>query len=270
PVSAQPLFPIPFVVQHQVVQSGAEGEEFRSDPVTDSYGGSWLVSERANGSRMVIDFARREMTEIDPAKGTYWTLSFSRMGELRQRIERAEGGGTVALRAALSSSRDRVTEIRIEDVSDASSPARSALNASSRAGVRHLRAASGATSIDVWLDSRVKLTKEARTALKSLESEALGRTGPAKGDATAGELLQAARENGDGAFPVRTRRSVSPRDPASGGVLEDEVTRLEVIPAFPQKLVSPGPGFKRVPSPLEAMASFAEDEASIRSTGSPR
>ena len=37
---------------------------------------------------------------------------------------------------------------------------------------------------------------------------------------------------------------------------------LDPLPAFPQKLLVIGDGFRRVPSPLEVMVAFAEEEAS--------
>ena len=87
------LFPVPFVVEHHVVQRDARGEEWRSELASDTYGGSFIVSTRANGDRTIIDLARRELTEVQAAKGTYWTLSFGRMAELKQRLRRADGAG---------------------------------------------------------------------------------------------------------------------------------------------------------------------------------
>jgi hypothetical protein len=40
------LFPTPFLVEHRVVQTDADGGTFATPPVTDYYGGSWIVSVR--------------------------------------------------------------------------------------------------------------------------------------------------------------------------------------------------------------------------------
>ena len=84
------LFPAPFAVEHGVVQTDADGTRFASEPVTDYYGGSWIVSVRPDGSRLVVDLARRELTEIRPDRSTYSVLSFSRFAELKARLGRAE------------------------------------------------------------------------------------------------------------------------------------------------------------------------------------
>ena len=54
------------------------------------------------------------------------------------------------------------------------------------------------------------------------------------------------------------RRALS----ANGGVSEDTALSLTLLPVFPQKLLVIGDGFRRVPSPLEVMVAFAEEEAS--------
>ncbi len=59
-------------------------------------------------------------------------------------------------------------------------------------------------------------------------------------------------------MPVRVKRPLA----AAGGTAEDVVTALTPLPAFPQKLLAIGDGFRRVASPLEEMVAFAEDEAS--------
>ena len=81
------------------------------------------------------------------------------------------------------------------------------------------------------------------------------------------ELVLAARQKGDGAFPVRTRRALlTPDGTDSGTVREDVVTRLAPLP-FPKKLLELPETLRRVPSPLETMVAFAEDEAALRSKG---
>lgn len=255
----RPVFPVPFVVEHHTVRSEPGGEELVSETVTDTYGGSFLVSVRPGGSRTIVDFARREMTEVDSAKGTYWTLGFGRMQELRDRVARAQrpqDRPRTARPAALP-------EIRLEEL-----PAgREATRPGGRLATRHLRAsAEGAPGLEVWVDASVTLKPEALEALRAFESEALG--SDAAAGRTPGELLHAVRLRAAGAFPVRTRRALG-SDDARAAVLEDVVTRLETVPAFPEKLVTLGPGFRRVPSPLEIVAAF-EDEEAARTSRAPR
>ena len=38
--------------------------------MTDYYGGTWIVSVRPDGSRLVIDLARRELTEVAQQEAT--------------------------------------------------------------------------------------------------------------------------------------------------------------------------------------------------------
>src|SRR3954468_13001252 len=70
-----PLFPEPFRVEHHLVQDDGDGSRFVGEPVTDTYGGSWIVSQRPDGSRLIVDLVRRELTEVRTAKGVYWTVS---------------------------------------------------------------------------------------------------------------------------------------------------------------------------------------------------
>ena len=112
--TAGALFPEPFVVEHHLVQTDDDGSRFQTEPVTDYYGGSWIVSVRPDGSRRIVDLARREVTEVQPERGTFWSLSFDRLGELsarladlanaRTREARGESGSDEPRRAAASSS----------------------------------------------------------------------------------------------------------------------------------------------------------------------
>lgn len=265
PAAAEgPLFPAPFRVEHHVVQRDATGSELESPPVVDTYGGSWLVSVRPDGSRLVVDFARREVTEIAPSKGTYWVLTFQRMGELRRRIHDADqpaAAPRASVRAGTETRTIRVDEVREKEprasLTRASGTAGTVPLAFARPGVKRLRASDGAASLDAWVDAERRLSAEALAALESFERDALGAVrvdvrGP-------GELLAAARRKADGAFVLRTERA------ADGATVVDVVTRIESLPALPPDLLKAGPGFTRVPSPLEAMAAFAEEEAAIRS-----
>ncbi len=64
------LFARPFVVEHRIVQTDPDGSVFETPPVTDTYGGSWIVSSRPDGSRVIVDFARREITTVDASKSS--------------------------------------------------------------------------------------------------------------------------------------------------------------------------------------------------------
>ena len=96
-MSAQPgpLFPEAFRVEHHLVQDDGDGSRFVGEAVVDTYGGSWIVSQRPDGSRLIVDFARRELTEVRVDRGVYWTVSFGRFAELRSRLRAAQGLGQV-------------------------------------------------------------------------------------------------------------------------------------------------------------------------------
>jgi hypothetical protein len=251
------LFPAAFSVEHQLVQTDPSGDVFRAEPVVDTYGGSTLVSVRPGGSRVIVDFSRRTVTDVSVEKSTYWTLSFSQMGELSRRLAKAEERPSAASAASPRAANAAVKQdVRVEDVTE-SGRERLAGGPAARAAVRHLRAsvASG-PSADVWVDAAVRLSPAALDALEAFERDALGAT-TASGVSPA-QLVAAARRAADGAVPVRVRRPLA----AAGGTAEDVVTALTPLPAFPQKLLAIGDGFRRVASPLEEMVAFAEDEAS--------
>lgn len=263
----RPIFPTPFTAERQIVESDAHGETFRSAPVTEYYGGSTLVAVREGQDRTIVDFARREITEVSITKGTYWVLGFGRMRELRERLRKVEAPGDApALRTALAPAAP--APIKVEEMRDDRREALGGTTGLAAApAVRHLRAsAEGAKeAIDVWVDATVRFTPEGLDALRSFESEATGELTPSR--APLADLVGAARREGDGAFPVRTRRTLlTPDGRDSGTVREDVVTRLAPQP-FPKKLLELPETLRRVPSPLETMVAFAEDEAALRSTG---
>ncbi len=252
------LFPAAFSVEHQLTQTGPGGDAFQSEPVVDTYGGSTLVSVRPGGSRVIVDFAKRTVTEISVEKSTYWTLTFSQMGELSRRLQKADERPSTA--AGRTPNAVVLQNIRVEEVADS---VREPLAAPAvpggptpRSGVRRFRAfVENGPLADVWVDGAVRLSARALEALESFEKEALG-SGAA--GVSPAQLVAAARRTADGAVPVRVTRSLS----AAGGTTEDVVTSLTPLPAFPQKLLLISDGFRRVPSPLEEMVAFAEDEAS--------
>ncbi|HET9767479.1 MAG TPA: hypothetical protein VFS60_11570 [Thermoanaerobaculia bacterium] len=199
-----PLFPQPFRVEHHVVQDDGDGSRFVGESVVDTYGGSWIVSQRPDGNRLIVDLARRELTEVQPEKGTYWTLSFDRLAELQVRLRQAQGLGPRggdnedgARSARASSSRTTaasgstgardgvdadllITDAPVADKSLAAAPSSSVAAAvgggapSERPGVKHLRIASrqapGAVAADVWVDPALRLTPSAQAAIGALET----------------------------------------------------------------------------------------------------
>jgi hypothetical protein len=250
------LFPAAFSVEHQLVQTDPDGDTFRAQPVVDTYGGSMLVSVRPGGSRVIVDFAKRTVTEVSVEKSTYWTLSFSQMGELSRRLAKAEERPSAG--SARTASVALQKDIRVEEVSDGGRDRLAAPGGPApRVGARRFRAfVENGPSADVWVDGTVRLLPAALDALESFEKDALGSA--AAPTVSPAQLVGAARRAADGAVPVRVRRPLS----LGGGVVEDVVTALTPLPVFPQKLLVIGDGFRRVPSPLEVMVAFAEDEAS--------
>lgn len=245
-----PLFPEPFQVEHHLIQDDGDGNRFTGEPVVDTYGGAWIVSQRPDGSRMIVDLERREMTEVRPADGTYWTVSFDRFAELQTRLRAAQGLAKPEepKKAAAAASSVVVTEVQGEMRSAAGLSA----GISSRAGVRRLQVAQGgARALEVWVDPLVRLTPAALAAMDALESAASGRREDAPG-----RLLAAARSHAAGAIPVRTVRPL-----AASGQVEDVTTRLERLEKFPGELVQIPEGLRRIPHPLEAAVRFLEEDA---------
>jgi hypothetical protein len=262
------LFPTPFIVEHHVVQSEADGTTSATEPVTDYYGGSWLVSVRPNGSRLVVDFSRRELTEIRPEGSTYASLSFDRFAELRARLRAtrapgsASGDETAGGATGVSDAATTATApIVVEDLARAAAAKLTVGAVSIVPTVELVRmrvsAGVGSPAIEVWCDRRVRLTEAARAALTELEEEVLG-GGSAKG---AGAMLAAARAHAGGAFPVRTLRRMAASE--SSATLEDVATRLDPLASFPDELRRVPDGYRRVSHPLEVMVAYEEQETAL-------
>jgi hypothetical protein len=209
---AGPLFPQPFRVEHHLVQDDGDGSRFVGESVVDTYGGSWIVSQRPDGARLIVDLARRELTEVQPEKGTYWTLSFDRLAELQVRLRQAQGlarrsgdgeddeksaransSRTTATAGGSAGAREGaeadllITEAPVADKSLAAAPSSSSSSSSAavsggapseRPGVKHLRVASrqapGAVAADVWVDPALRLTPSAQAAIGALETALAG------------------------------------------------------------------------------------------------
>ena len=256
-----PLFPEPFRVTHQLIQDDGDGSRFVGEPVMDTYGGSWIVSERPDGSRLIVDLVRRELTEVRPEKGTYWTVSFDRFAELQKRLQAAQVTRTEkAASKQVAAPSTREAELVVTEVPVGASGLRQANAASvaERPGVRRLRVtAKGAkedTALEVWVDPSVRLTPAALNAVGSFESilsEKPAATAP-------GRALAAARAHASGALPVRTVRAMTQE---GLGRVEDAATQVERLERFPSELIEIPEGLKRVPHPLEAAVRFLEEDA---------
>lgn len=242
-----PLFPEPFQVEHHLVQDDGDGNLFTGEPVVDTYGGSWIVSQRPDGSRLIVDLDRREITEVRPADGTYSVVSFDRFAELQTRLRAAQGLGTPE---ATEKPKNATAAASIV-VTEAQGEMRSAAGLSGKPGVRRLRVSQGSSaSLEVWVDPSVRLTPAALAAVDALESAASGRREDAPG-----RLVAAARSHAGGAVPVRTVRPL-----ATVGQVEDVTTRLERLERFPAELVQIPEGLRRAPHPLEAAVRFLEED----------
>ncbi len=288
-----PLFPRPFVTEHHLVQTDGDGSRFATQPVTDYYGGSWIVSVRPDGGRLVVDLARREITGIQPKSGTYWSVTFDHLADLAARLARAEklgtprpAGAAPGARAAKSAATTgggagagaaaAPAELIVQDLP---TPFRRSADAgsavASRPGVEHLRvversrADDAGAGVEVWLDPSVRLGPAAQDALAAFESALAGPKPAAGGSAAAtgperppvGRYLALARSHAAGAMPVRTLRTVGDGPPTARARLEDVTTRLEPLDDFPEDLVKIPEGLRRVPHPLEAAVAFLETAA---------
>jgi hypothetical protein len=242
-----PLFPEPFRVEHHLVQDDGDGNRFTSEPVVDTYGGSWIVSQRPDGSRLIVDLERREMTEVRTADGTYWTVSFDRFAELQARLRAAHGIAEAPQKKSVASASSGPV------VTEAPADLRNASALASKPGVRHLRVArqGEGSAMDVWVDPSLRLTPRALAALDALDAATSGR----REDGSPGRLLGAARSHAAGAIPVRTVRPL-----ATVGQIEDVATRLEKLERFPGELAQVPEGLRRVPHPLEATVRFLEED----------
>lgn len=201
------LFPEPFRVEHHAEIDHGDGELFVGDTVIDTYGGSWIVSQRPDGSRLILDLARRELTEVRPSTGTYSTLAFGRLAEVSERLRLAQGllrpddlrsDSTPTAQAQRISAgrglRDGDSagttdgELEVVDVTggpSASRASRTSLDpgrATATTGVvgplRHVRvarrnAAPTDAGLEVWVDPNLRLTPAALEAIESFESEVL-------------------------------------------------------------------------------------------------
>lgn len=280
PAGAQPgpgpLFPEPFRVAHHLVQEDGDGSRFVGEPVVDTYGGSWIVSERPDGSRLIVDLARRELSEVRPDRGVYWTVSFDRFAELQSQLRAAQGLAAKAEKnpKAAPIPNPAPPELVVTEVTGVtgdggkSAAGTSAASLADRPGVQRLRVTRKATGqgsgkaaveplLDVWVDPSLRLTPAALGAVSSLETTLTGPDATDISKVSPVRSLAAARVHAGGAFPVRTVRPLA----APGGQVEDVATRLDRLDRFPSELVEIPEGLRRVPHPLEAVVRFLEEDA---------
>lgn len=289
------LFPQPMVVEHQLIEREADGTVFHGEPVRDTYGGSWIVSERPDGSRLVIDLARREMTEMRPAEGVYWNIGFARFGELRERVARLEGIGqplSAALRAGGAEAGDgagggtataklEVAELEVIELGGVAAKSAAAAGAAASGADRdELPASLAAPEVrrfevrrkgspqpeaEVWVDGRWRLSEAAGAALQAFEEDALGVPRGA-GDGTALEparVMAAIRRAAGGALPVLTVLPVLRSSGEKVGESENRVISARPLPAFPAELARVPEGLRRASHPLESIVLALEEQARI-------
>lgn len=272
----------PFSVTHHLVQTEGDEAPIVGDSVTDYYGGSWIVSVAPGDRRMIIDLAREELTEVNPAEGSYWRLTFGELARLRRQhqavlerrygrpLEAREAESELKARAAQGDSGS--PQVVVREVSTTTLVARSASPAArellATPGVRQLevsvrRGAEEEKKLDLWVQPEVRLSSEARAALTRFEGTALAELTSVGSTATvkAHELMGAARDFAEGAFVVRSLQSLR-----IGGIvstLEDVATRLQPLPTFPLEMVEIPEGLRRVPHPLEQIISVMEKEEEL-------
>jgi hypothetical protein len=271
-------FPQPFEVEHRLVQEDPDGR-FESDPVKDTYVGNFVVTERGDGSRLVVDLARREMTEIRPQDGSFWTIEFDRFADLRRRLARIAGpraaaslelrGGesqaaTGAPRAALEVEELPAAGPRLELRDGQAGGA-----GEQRAEKRRFRVAPAAEQKDAmpagrWLEVEVDPSRQfspaASEALARYEAEAFA--SERSGAWPAEKALAAVREKSGRALAVRTVRPLYAGSRQVGS-LETEVLASRQVDDFDQRKLLVPEGLKRRPHPLELALAQLEQEARI-------
>jgi hypothetical protein len=272
------FFPQAFLVEHTVTQTDPDGGSFTTEPVTDYYGGSWIVSVRPDDSRLVIDFARREITEIRPELGRYTVISFDRFADLQRELVRYERGISVDDSSEAKSVRNTqqrmeltVTEIAVGEGVMAKTAALqpAADDLIGRPGVKRLRVTrlnddgEAVTTLEVWIDPKVRLGQSGWRAVESFERDVLGAASRAKASVD-NRSMSAVRDSVGGAFPFRTVRPLGMTRPGRpAGSIDDAASRMEPLDAFPVDLVAVPDGLKRAPHPLELMVAHAEREAEL-------
>jgi hypothetical protein len=261
-----PIFPKAFVVEHSIVQTGADGSVFTTEPVRDTYVGSRIVSERADGSRVIIDFARRELTEVRTAEGRYTVIGFDRMAQLLRELHAIEHGGQPSIEKSTVRSEPPPLRVIEATAEPRTKGARVSESLADQSGVKHLRVLqqsrdSGAdlTVAEVWFDPRFELGSRGRVALDEFEAEILSAANPG---AVGARALAAARQEASGSVPIHSLRPLDVDNPEAG-TIEDVASRIKEVATVPPELLTVPDGFQRVPHPLELMVAHARSEAEL-------
>lgn len=286
------LFPQPLEVEHRLVQIDGDGR-FEGDPVKDTYVGSAIVSERPDGSRLVIDLERREMTEISPKDGTYWSIDFDRFADLRARLARLagpterpaavlvpKGGKSAAPSAAkaLPAFELLVEELApgagglgLKSASSAGDPGTAvwrsaglqhfAVKARQAAGEGAATAAPGEAVMEVWVDPQRRFSPAASAALARFESDAFA-PGAAPAAVPFEKVLAVVRGASGNALAVRTVRPLEVAGRAVG-TLETEVLAVREATDFDAAKLRVPEGLRRRPHPLEMALQQLEQEERI-------
>jgi hypothetical protein len=261
----RPLFPQPFLIEHAVTVVDPDGGSFTTEAVVDHYGGAWIVSVRPDGSRLIVDLARRELTEVRPEKGTWSVLGFDRMAELRRRLDVAEGAATAtAAGTEAPAPRLAVRELPEEGTTAAKAGGR-ALRRLRVEEATEAGAPSAERWVEVWVDPGLPLTPAALEGLEAFERAVAGGAVGESGRPGAAGYVAVARHHDGGRMSVRTLRPARLGLAAEVvGTIEDAALRVERLDAFPAELLEVPEGLERAPHPLELMVAWAEQEAELR------
>ncbi len=298
PAKTAALFPTPFVVEHYQIDTSQPDVPLTSEPVIDHYGGNWLISVQGNGSRKILDFAKRELTEVDARSGTYSVVTFGRLGELRARLDRAmtNGASTKTASRADAAPKAERPAIVVEELGDMA--AQAVAPPRSRAASGSSRAVSASDSHEIAAtmeriletarrDADAKMAKRPNTrhfraavpggagaleawldttirltpeARAAIESFERDSLGPrgVPGDEPTASELLSAIAKKGDGFPMRTRQQLGK------GAVDDVATRIEPAASAPTKLLAIPESFRRVPHPLEMIVTMEEEEARFR------
>ncbi len=263
------LFPEPFLVEHAVTVTEPGGGSFTSEPVVDHFGGSMIVSVRPDGSPLIIDFPRREVTEIKLSSATYTVITFDRFAQLSREYQSLEGP------PAVNSTGEDTPEIefQVSEINPAGSTKMATAKALStsggvldRHGLRRIEVAvatdgesAAEPALEAWVDSNHRFSPRAMDAIEDFELEVLGASAEESGLVPL-KAVAMARRHADGAVPLFTARPTL----QGGGLIEDVATRIETLDALQIELVSIPEGFSRTAHPLEMMVAHAHREAELR------
>ena len=275
PTQAQngPLFPEPFRVEHHLEESSADSEHHVSASVTDTYGGSFLVSERVDGSRLILDFGRHEILGVDPAKGTYWVVSIDRLADLQHRLAAIEGDpqaeADASERGRLGAARAKPQALVVEEVRGLGAAGSGQAGLAGRTDILHFRAVDPSKGrlerapLEASFDPSVRLTSPAAAALDDLAARLAG----AKPDEPSAAALESMRRQAGNALAVRTSRAALLPPGGDGNDdarVDDITTRVERLEIFPAELLVIPDGFRRVAHPLEAAIRYLEQDEEWR------